>query len=336
MKKNVTIKDLANEVCMSLSTVSRAINDAYNVNKETRDKVLEAAKRLGYRRNEAAASLRNGKKKVVGVIVPDMNDSFFFNIYKGISGVLETNGYLAIIAVSEDDTERERDCLLMMTRQNVDGIIMCVCDSSYNKDLILEIEQDGTPFVFFDRLPDIKDSTTVEIDNEKEVYNLVKGLYERGMHRMCYVMGLNSLPYDKQRLEGYMKASKELGIFDSDKIFRARSMYFEDGIEIATTLLDILDYVDVIVTSDDMLALGILREFQKLGIRIPDDVAISGLGGSNICTMVYPQITTFEFPMYEIGSQSARCILNKMNNPYCANEHIRLSSNIIFRESTDR
>lgn len=79
MKKNVTIKDLANEVCMSLSTVSRAINDAYIVNKETRDKVLEAAKRLGYRRNEAAASLRNGKKKVVGVIVPDMNDSFFFN-----------------------------------------------------------------------------------------------------------------------------------------------------------------------------------------------------------------------------------------------------------------
>lgn len=336
MKKNVTIKDIAQEMSVSPSTVSRALNDDYNVSKEMKQAVQKVAERLQYKRNKFASNLRSGKTMTVGIIVPDMNESFFFEVYKGILSVLSQYNFMPLLVFSENDTEQERKCLQLMQQQNVDGIIMCVCHEEANKPAILSAMKQDVPFVFFDRLPNLDGVTKIEVNNERDVHNLVEHLYLQGFRRFAYVKGQNNLPYARQRFDGFLSATKLLSIYDETLIFEAGDLQFENGVDIAKEILDRITDIEAIIASDDLLALGIMQVLQSRGIKIPDDVVITGIGGSNINEMVYPRLTTISFPKFAIGEKAAKCLMQKISDPNYQDEVIELQSSLVLRESTDK
>ena len=330
----VTIKDIAKEVCMSVSTVSRALSGNTNIAEETRAKIEKVALELGYRPNQTALSLKSGRTHTIGVILPDMVDTFFYEIYSSINKTLWECGWAAFVVFSEEDVVKERGCLELMERQHVDGIIMCVCDAEYNSRKIQSMMDRGYKFVFFDRSPALPNITSIEIDNEYYMFFLVQHLIEQGYRRIAYLNSPDSLHYSQARLKGYRDAVAKHGLLDKGLIFRSGGMKFKDGLEMADRIMGRIDGIDAIVVCDDVVALGVMHEMQKAGIRVPEDVAITGFGGSMINTMVVPEITTVEFPKVEIGRQAATLILGKIDNTMKEDAVINMKARIVYRASS--
>ena len=334
--KSITIRDVSNEVCMSVSTVSRALSGNINIAEETRIKIQDAADRLGYKPNQAALSLKQGYSHTVGVILPDMEDTFFYEIYNSLNRSLWEQGWASFVVFSEEDVKKERQCLELMERQQVDGIVMCVCDAEYNSDKIQSMIDEGYKFVFFDRSPNIPDITRIEIDNEHYMFFLVQHLIEQGYKRIAYMNSPDNLHYSPSRLKGYKDAVIKHGLYDESLIFKSAGMKFKDGLEMADRIIERIDGIDAIVVCDDVVAIGVMHEMQKSGIRIPEDVAITGFGGSIINTMVFPEITTVEFPKIEIGMQAATLIINKINKSTKEETLVNLQAKIAYRSSSEK
>ena len=334
--RNITIKDVAKEVCMSVSTVSRALSGSSNIAVETRVKIQEVADRLGYKPNQTALSLKQGYTHTIGVILPDMEDTFFYEIYSSLSSTLWEAGWASFVVFSEENVVKERLCLELMEKQQVDGIIMCVCDAEYNSGKIQSMINNGYKFVFFDRSPSLPNITRIEIDNENYMFFLVQHLIEQGYKRIAYMNSPDFLHYSTNRLKGYKDAVVKHGIYDESLIFKSAGMKFKDGLEMANNVIDRIDDIDAVVVCDDVVALGIMHEMQKRGIKIPEDVAITGFGGSLINTMVFPEITTVEFPKEDIGVKAATLILDKINKPHQEDILVNLKANIIYRASSEK
>ncbi len=334
--REVTIKDIAKEIGLSVSTVSRALSGNTNIAEKTRIKVKQIAEELGYIPNQTALFLKKGSHRGVGVILPDMEDTFFYEIFTSINRTLYEAGWNAFVVFSEEDAKKELICLETMEKYKVDGIIMCVCDAHHNSKKIQEMIDHGFKFVFFDRSPILPNITRIEIDNEKYMFFLVQHLIEQGYKRIAYFNSPDNLHYSSARLKGYTDAVKKHGLFDESLIFKSRGMKFKDGIELADKVLDRIDDIDAIAVCDDVVAIGIMHELQKRGIKIPDDVAITGFGGSIINTMVTPEITTVDFPKVEIGMQAATLIMNKINHNMEQEFVINLQAKIQYRASSER
>lgn len=334
--RNITIKDVAKEVCMSVSTVSRALSGSSNIAVETRVKIQEVADRLGYKPNQTALSLKQGYTHTIGVILPDMLDTFFYEIYRNINETLWKQGWGSFVVFSDEDKERELAYLQLMKKMNVDGIIMCVCDAEYNRKEIQSMINDGYKFVFFDRSPLLPNITRIEIDNENCMFFLVQKFIEQGYKKIAYIGSPDHLHYSKDRLNGYLQAVKKHNIYNKDLIFKSNGMRFNDGMELKNEIFERLDEIDAIVACDDLIAISVMHNLHKTKKRVPEDVAISGFGGSIINTMVVPEITTVEFPKKEIGITAANAILEKIMNERYVEKVINLKANVIQRESSIR
>lgn len=333
MKKSVTIKDIAKEVIMSVSTVSRALNGCGDLSKETRDKILQVAQEMGYIRNEAATNLRQGRRKVIGVIVPDMQESFFYFIFKEIQRELNAIGWNVLVAFTDDNAEVERRCLQFMFEKNVDGIIMGVCDAYANTAFIQSLIDKNIPFVFFDRLPFGIKAPMVNIDNEKAVFSITELLIEEGYKHIAHIKAPHKFLYAEERYRGFRQAMEKVSHYDDSLVFEAKELSMEVGASLADVIIEKLDTIDAIVACDDAIALGLMHELQKRGFNIPRDVAITGVGGSFIARYVLPELTTIEYPLAEIGKQAAKMIINKMDgdiDDVCVNFQYK----IVEREST--
>lgn len=332
----VTIKDIANEMGISISTVSRALSGNTNIAEKTRIRIKQVAERLGYSPNQTAISLKQGHSHTVGVILPDMEDTFFYEIFISINRTLYEAGWTTFVVFSEEDVRKELVCLETMEKYKIDGIIMCVCDANYNSKKIQEMIDRGFKFVFFDRSPLLPNITRIEIDNERYMFFLVQHLIEQGYKRIIYMNSPDSLHYSNARLKGYTDAVKKHGLFEESLIFKSNGMKFKDGLELADKITDKIDDVDAIVVCDDVVAIGVMHKLQKRGIKIPDDVAITGFGGSIINSMVNPEITTVDFPKVEIGMQAATLIMNKINHNLEQDFVLNLQAKIQYRASSER
>ena len=334
--KSITIKDLADYLDLSISTVSRALSGNINIARETRERVMDAANKLGYQPNTWAKRMQSGKTGVIGVILPDIDDTFFVEMYKGISSVLKGKGYNVIVAFSEENPEQERECLQLMKQQLVEGIIMCSCHQEYNNAYIKELMKKGVEFAFLDRVPDMPNITKVEIDNYDDTFNLVEYLLEEGYRKIAFIQTPPTIKFSSERYQAYVEAMKKHHFSDNKLIIGSPGMTYYDGKKFASALLERIEEIDAIMTCSDVCAIGIMHELQKHGVRIPQDVAIAGFGGSLATEMVTPEITTIKFPQREMGEKAAELLVKKLDNPEESNRHIKLPTKIIRRASTKR
>lgn len=332
--KHITIKDIAQYLSISVSTVSRALADDKNIRRETKEKVLEAAKQLGYKPNPVATNLKYGHTNTVGVIVPEMVTPFASRVINGIQEVLYANGIKVIIAESGEDPEKEKENLQLMERFMVDGIIISLCSYKRNREEYLRLQRAEMPMVFYDRIPHGLDVPQVTVDDYLKSFFLVEGLIRSGRKRIIHLQGPDDVYNAIERARGYRDALAKFHIpFDEGRMVKA-GLTFEDGKRAADRLLEQGTAFDALFAFTDTLAIGAMNRLRERGKRIPEEVAVASFSGTELSTIVYPQLTTVEPPLFQMGRTAAELILEKIKHPSCPNRSVVLDAEIKLRAST--
>ena len=334
--KHITIKDIARHLSLSVSTVSRALINDKNIRQETKERVLETAKMLGYKPNPVATNLKYGHTNTVGVIVPEMLTPFASQVISGIQSVLYANGIKVIIAESDEDPNKERENLQTMERFMVDGIIICLCSYKENLDQYIRLQQAEMPMVFYDRIPYGMNVSQVIVDDYIKAFFLVEHLIREGYRHIVHLQGPDDVYNSVERARGYKDALVKFNIpFYNDRMLKA-GLTFKDGANAADMLIEKGVSFDAIFAFTDTLAIGAMNRLRDLGKKIPEEIAIASFSGTVLSTIVYPQLTTVEPPLQQMGKVVAELIIEKIKEPLSPNRSIVLDAEIKLRASSKK
>ena len=333
--KHVTIKDIARYLSISVSTVSRALVDDKNIRKETKEKVLETAKQLGYKPNPVATNLKYGHTNTVGVIVPEMVTPFASRVVSGIQEVLYANRIKVIIAESAEDPVKEKENLKFMERFMVDGIIISLCSYKKNQEEYLRLQQAEMPMVFYDRIPYGLDVSQVIVDDYQKSFFLIERLIRNGCRQIAHIQGPDDVYNSFERARGYKDALQKYNIAFDERMVIQTGLTFEDGKRVAEELHERNLPFDAVFAFTDTLAIGAMNRLRELGRKIPEEVAIASFSGTELSTIVYPKLTTVEPPLFQMGKTAAELILEKIKNPLSPNRSVVLNAEIQMRASTE-
>lgn len=332
--KHITIKDIAQHLSLSVSTVSRALIDDKNIRRETKEKVLEAAKKLGYKPNPVATNLKYGRTNTVGVIVPEMVTPFASQVINGIQSILYAKGLKVIIAECNESSAQERENLLMMEHFMVDGIIVCMCSYKENRDEYLRLQQAEMPMVFYDRIPYGMEVSQVIVDDYMKAFFLVEHLVRSGRKRIVHLQGPDGVYNSIERLKGYKDALAKLKLpLDESSVIKC-GLGFKDGANAIDALVGRGVDFDAVFAFTDTLAIGAMNRLRELNKKMPEEVAIASFSGTVLSTIVSPQLTTVEAPLVQMGKTAAELILEKIKDPLSPNRSVVLDAEIQLRAST--
>lgn len=334
--KYVTIKDIAKELSLSVSTVSRALMNDKNIRRETKEKVLEMAELLDYKPNPVALNLKYGKTNTIGVIVPEMVTPFASQVIKGIQRVLFAKGMKVVIAQSDENSMLEKENLAVMESFMVDGIIICPCHCLANNSEYKRIGDAGIPMVFYDRFPKENNVSKVIINDYAKAYFLVEHLVRSGRRKIAHLRAPSHILNAYERFKGYRDCIQKFKLDFNEKLVIDTGMTIDDGEDGAKRLLNSGESFDAIFAFTDTLAVGAMNYLRNQAIKIPEDVSIAGFSGTILSTIVYPCLTTVEQPLEKMGETAAELILEKLSNPSVENRTVILDAEIKYRASTER
>jgi LacI family transcriptional regulator len=335
-KKQATIQDIANALNITASTVSRALSDHPKIKKSTKDQVWEKAKELNYQPNSIASSLRKGKANTIGMIVPRVNRHFFSNIINGVESVLNPSGYNLIICQSDESYQKEIENINTLIASRVRGILISISLETKNVDHIQKAINNNISVVMFDRINEGLDVCKVENDDTSGSYDVTKHLIEEGYRNMMWIGGSRSFNTYRNRFAGYRNALNEIGI-DAEQL-----PIFEGNISLETAYDFMTDYIaknklpEVIFSASDYMAMGAIMAIQEKGLKIPDDIAISGYSNEPFAALINPKLTTVEQFSKEMGRSAAKLLLEDIDaeSEELVPRKITLKPKLIVREST--
>lgn len=312
MKKQqqVTIKDIALEVGMSVSSVSRALSDHQHISEETKQKVNAAAKKLGYRYNALAAALRSSRSKTIGLIVPRISMSFQAAVITAIQNSLHTYGYNLMIFQSNESPEIEKQIVNLLMATQVEGLI--VCTTLYTKDYsIFENSAMGNvPVVFYDRVPIEKACHKIVGDEFNGGYQVTKHLLEQGCKRIAHISGPLSCSIYLQRLKGYKEALAEFGIPYNEDLLFFHELNKENTLISCESLFKGEIKPDAVFACNDTAALGVLEFARNNNISVPKDLKVTGYANDSRTEISRPEITSVEQFPHLMGDGVARLIMD--------------------------
>jgi LacI family transcriptional regulator len=337
-EKEVTIYDLARKLNISIATVSRALKDDPVVSKKTRKKIFDLAEEMGYRSNHFARNLRNQRTQTIGVIVPRLNSYFMSTVIAGIEHVANNEGYNLIISQSSESAEKEMNSAKTMFNNRVDGLLISL---SYETEDITHFDafyRKNIPIIFFDRVAEHENCTNVLINNRKAAYEATKHLVQQGCKRIVHITATPKRNVYIERLEGYQKALAEQGIPFTDDLLIIGNLSQEAGAEAAEKILAMTVLPDGVFVANDNSAVGCMLALKKRGIRIPEDIAFVGFNNDPVSKVIEPNLTTINYPGYEMGEVSARNLINHLNGiaTITSTNTILLRSELIIRGSSKK
>lgn len=308
-KKSITIYDVAREAGVSMATVSRVVNGNPNVKPSTRKKVSEVIDRLNYRPNAVARGLASKKTTTVGVIIPNVTNSFFSSLARGIDDIATMYKYNIILANSDENTEKEVQVFNTLLDKQVDGIIFMGND--VDEKVLDEIKRTSTPVVFAGTVVNEPEAYTVNIDYAKAVQEVTSKLLEHG-RKTALVTGPSEYLINQERVKGFKAAYDAFDQpFDNSLIIQ-RKFTYKDADEIVDILTDIK--ADGVVVDDDSIAATISNKIQDNGISIPNEFEIISCTNSMITELVRPKLSCTQLPLYDIGAVAMRLLTKIMNS----------------------
>lgn len=333
--KYATIIDIARELGISKSTVSRALQgDEGNVNKETRQKILAMADKLGYKRNELAVNLRKQNTRSIGIIVPEMITPFYMNFITHAQQRLNDQGYRVTLAQSHEDPEVERMNLQMFEDYRVEGILISACHNQKNLAIYQHLIDRGIPLVFFDRTIDNLPVSKVKIDDYLKAFFMVEHLIRSGREKIIHLAGPTYIQNAIERKKGYRDALEKFHLpYHPEQVIDA-GVDFADGEKAIEQLIQKGIPFDALFCFTEMSALGAKSCLQKHQYSIPSDVSISCISGTTLCVLVHPSLTAVEQPVEQMAAIASHLIIEKVNNPAIPNETVILDAQMVIREST--
>lgn len=287
----ITLKQIAAELGVNVSTVSRALNGKPGVSEELREKIIEFAKKKGYLPDLAAVGLRKGKTKIVGVLIPDIANPFFAQILRGMEKVFYPLGYHVLLCSTDENAEKEEENLRTLLSQRVEGILAAPVDSGGNKSIYKKIAESGVPLVFFDRIVPGLEASYVITDNEGGIAELVHYVYEKG-HRKVGIVTLRSRSYTgKMRLSGALKVCDELGVLVKEKWILDGGSTQEGAYQAAKKLFQLEDKPTALIVCNNLMMLGVMKALKELNMKVPEDISIVSFDDSYWNEIFDPPIT---------------------------------------------
>lgn len=336
MKRPVTIKDLARQLNISPSTVSRALRDHPDIRKETKQMVRSLAEALDYQPDSIAQSLQKRKTNIIGVIVPVIKHNFFSNAISGIEEVAYKNGYAIIVSQSHEDYQREEMNIKALISNRVDGLLISISQTTENVEPFRLLQRRQVPFVFFDRVIENINASLAMVDDFDGAFRAVEHLIQKGYRRIAHLAGHQSLRISEYRYNGYLTALRKHNIPVDHSLIVTCGLDEEGGKEGFRQLAKTGDLPDAIFAVNDPVALGAFEEIKKRGLRIPQDVALVGFSNNPISALINPPLTTVDQPAYELGKSAAELLLDQINSEESifTPRKVVLKTKLIVREST--
>lgn len=337
MKKGqVTIKDIAKELNISCSTVSRALKDFPGISPHTRQAVRKLAEKYHYRPNAVALSLRNQRTNIIGVIIPETVHFFFSTVISGIEDEAMKEGYNVMICQSNENYEREADSIDALMSARVDGLLIDI--SRETKDLahLQKVVNEGVPMVFFDRLVEGMNAPSVIVDDYQGAYDAVEHLVGQGCRNIVHLAGPENLIIGRKRIEGYISALEDNAIpLNQDFIVECRNGTQEEAEIAMNKLLSSGKKIDGVFANNDLAALGAMKAIKKAGFKIPEDISVVGYSDWQFCSLVEPSLTSVAQPGYEMGREACRLMFQEINKSNAQKSTIKiLDTQLVLRESS--
>lgn len=311
-KKPISLKDIATEFNVSISTVSRALKDSYEISPELRNRIQAFAKERNYRPSPFAMSLLKNSSGIIGIIVPDLVTYFYASIISGISDMAKQKGYSVIIASSYEQYEEEKQCLENLINIRVEGVMACISQETTDYSHFEALEELNIPLAFFDRvcLPD--KFSSVVADNQESARIATEHLLQNGSKRVGFIGGADYLGIVKKRKEGYLEALQKYNIPIEDALIICEKMTPEEGCEATKRLLNLPNPPDAILAMNDTLAFAAMKEIKNNNLRIPQDIALIGYTDDTHSNYVEPALTAIALNTYEMGTTACRLLLKQI------------------------
>jgi len=316
MKVKATLKQIAKELNVSVSTVSKAINDSPEISEHTKIRVKEYAKLKNYKPNIIGLNLKYRKTKTIGVIIPNILNSFFAKVFSGIEKVADEHGYKVITCISNESIEKEINTLEMLSNGTIDGFILSVSQEAQKLakfNHFATIINEGIPIVMFDRIADEIQCDKVIVDDFNSALNATQHLIDIGCKNIALLSSVDNLSVGKLRAEGYLKALQNSGIVANNKIIiRTNS---EDDLKDKIENLFDTNSIDGIFALDENDSVAALRICVKKGYRIPEDISIIGFADGILASRrLSPSLSTVSQHGPEIGKTAARLLIERLES----------------------
>ena len=340
MKRKITLKQIAKELDVSISTVSKSLRNSPEIGEETRLKVQAFAKFYNYKPNNIALSLKNRKTKTIGIIIPEIVHHFFSTVINGIEQVANENGYSVIICLSDDSFDKEVLNMEMLANGSIDGFIMSLSkETQFRGDFhhITEVINQGMPVVMFDRVTNDILCDKVIIDDQSAAYEAVQSLIDKGRKKIALVTTVDYVSVGKLRTDGYIKALLDNGIsFDENLIIKIEDI---DTCEITIWKLLEDKAIDAVFAVNELFAVTIIKTANKIGLNVPKDLAVIAFTDGMISKYSTPTITTVSQNGIKMGNKSAKMLIERLESE--ENEEDEnykteiIETHLIERESTN-
>lgn len=337
-KNSITIHDIAKELKISASTVSRALNDNPRISEKTKEEIKRVAHDLGYQPNVMASNLRNRKSNTIGIVVPLINRHFFSSFISGVEDVAFKLGYSAIISQSKDLLANEKQIVHSMFSNRVDGIIASISMQTDVFDHFHVFEASGTPIVFFDRvIPQLK-SHKIVVDDFGVGFKATQHLIDQGYKRIAHLAGPTVLHTYNDRMSGYKSALAENGMEQKDEYIIYSRLTRIDGQDAIEQLMSLPTPPDALFCGNDTSALSVLSYLKEHGVSVPQEFGLIGFSDEPASALVTPSISTLKQPAYEMGVKAAELLISEIENRQHAGVHQRIvvPTELIVRESSSR
>jgi LacI family transcriptional regulator len=335
-EKDVTIYDLARKLNISIATVSRALKDDPVVSKKTRKRIADLAREMGYRSNNFARNLRTQRTNTIGVIIPRINSYFMSAVIAGIENVANSEGYNLIISQSSESAEKETASAHTLFNSRVDGLLVSL---AYDTDSLAHFEpffKKKIPLIFFDRTAELKDSTCILINNLKAAYEATTHLISQGRRSIVHITATPKRNVYVDRLQGYKQALADQHIPFREDYIIVGNLSQEAGADAAARIRQMSPLPDAVFVANDNCAVGCMVALKQMGIRIPEEIAFVGFNNDPVSTVVEPNLTTINYPGYEMGQVAARNLIDHLSGASSihSTNTILLRSDLVIRESS--
>jgi LacI family transcriptional regulator len=341
MKRKVTLKQIAKELDVSISTVSKSLRDSPEISEDTRQKVQAFAKLYNYKPNNIALSLKNRKTKSIGIIIPEIVHHFFATVISGIEQVANEHGYTVIVCLSNESFDKEVINMEMLANGSIDGFIMSLSkETQFKKDFhhITEVINQGMPVVMFDRITNEVFCDKVIIDDKLAAYEAVQFLIRSGKKKIALVTTVDYVSVGKLRTDGYLKALIDNNLpFNENLIIKIEDI---DNCEIKIGQLIEDKVIDAVLAVNELFAVTIIKKANASGLRVPEDLSVIAFTDGIISQYSTPTITTVSQNGIKMGQKAAKMLIDRVEveeNDEEQEEHYRteiIETQLIEREST--
>jgi LacI family transcriptional regulator len=333
--KEITIYDIADFLKISPATVSRGLQDHQGINPGTKKKIIDTAKKMGYRQNKFASNLRKKSTNTIGVIVPRLNSYFVSTVIAGIEKVANTNNYNLIITQSLENFQKEISNVSTMFNNRVDGVLISLASDSKGSRHFNELLKKGIPLIFFDRTMNLADCTKIELDNKKAGFDATKHLIAQGCRRIAHIEGDTRRNVYADRLAGYRLALKEHGFEFDPNLVISNSLVEYAGADGINQVLKMKKMPDGIFAANDASGVACIKGLKAAGYKVPQDIAVVGFNNDPIATVIDPNLSTINYPGLEMGEIAATTLINKLKKNSSGNlETIVMKHQLVVRESS--